>query len=270
MEEKLQLDSTYEFQSKPIKGLERAFPECFESKKESKIPPCKERQELLTLLRQQAFLNQNDPKLWEKVSCLHRLQGLNLNADYYQTLSESTDYQRYFETFPDRLKRGFYNLAIDHRLLHDWLEQNPEIVLSIPLEKRDDIYIDYFRNHPLTPDRLHYLVENSTPDSSPSDFDKGVMEVVERNPGFLRHPKLIISLIDKNNFPLETWLKYMAGGSWIENPEAVVHLLKKFTEDKVTDNQIRKAISLAERMNVRRSPELARLRDELSRRLVNR
>jgi hypothetical protein len=259
---KLDADATYEFEPTPIPGLAAAFPQCFSTARSALVPDCESRKRLFNQLRREAFLAQKNSHLWEQLACLHRMQGLSVNADYYQTLSESTDLARYQASFPARLRRGTYNPAMDAQGLVELLRSNPKGLADIQEQKRDDIFFELVNGTQLTVDQIVSLARMSARDTEPSRFDRYLMVLLRMEESYIRHPDLAISLMDQNDFDLTEWVMLMREPVWGENPKAVAHLLQKI-HDHPDLTRRAQGIALSKLPHLRNLPEIQRWRRKL-------
>lgn len=208
--QKLQDNESYLFATDSkdvIKVANKVFPECFSSKNsEDYKPTCDERKKIFKELRKTALLNQSDPALWESIACISQFDGMNKNAEFYNSLAkrEKTDEEQLVK-----------ELIINHSKYSSTNSGLFEFILSKP----------EWMNHPKM---IGEIVQSE-------GVDWEIPEYLLKHPQWIEHPELISKIVqgEKNNRGLIIFTLSQPG--WSKHPELVSHLIKT-NSDKDWDN----------------------------------
>jgi tetratricopeptide (TPR) repeat protein len=88
----LESDELFDFsksikEDKIIRDIQSAFPQCAEgSTTQNQAVSCDTKKMAINELRKAAFLMPENLNFWKKISCVHSVEGLSANAEYYSRL----------------------------------------------------------------------------------------------------------------------------------------------------------------------------------------
>lgn len=223
-------DEIYQFSNRDREldaKLAKAFPKCHENARVERNPvliSCEEKTQLLNELRRQAFLNSDNSNYWERLSCIHKNEGLTENAKYYLLLSKraqkSTE-EMLLESIdhPHTIAHFFSHPASTkyHKILNKIIqtskanEEIAEFVLSQ----------EHWKHHP---EFIEQIIEAR-------NADKKIAKFVLSQEQWKNRPDFVEKLIKSGNANEEIAEFVLSQQHWKDHPE----LIKQLSKSKLSD-----------------------------------
>ena len=197
LRESLTDKKTYQFENtnkknKVLKEVQNVFPQCFGNRELKKEYSCKFQRGLFSAVRKLTFESPNDHRMWELLSCLHKVNGLEENAFFYSNMANGLKLndEEKVKKIKENNPLGFIKNVLSHPY---WMEKEADTIRAYLKSGKYSKAIKSFifsreGSERFKPELLKKIEDQSTP--------YGILDMIKAA-HWSQHPEVLMAYVKK-------------------------------------------------------------------------